>query len=178
MQSTGSGSVVDRLIGVARLDVPTYEAIEHDQQATPTAAGIVAVASLAGGIGGLGREGVGGVIGGVISNLVLWGVFAAVAFFVGTRLLPAASMNVSLGQVLRTLGFAFAPLLLSILGFIPVLGPLLALAGGIWFFVTATVGLRQSFDVSTGRAVAIAAISFIPAVFLAGIILFIFGIGR
>ena len=178
MQRGATNSIVDRLVGVARLDVPTYEAIEHDQTATPTAAGVVAVASIAGGLGSLGRDGVGGLIGSIVSSLVLWAVFAGVAFFVGTRVLPVASMNVSLGQVLRTLGFAFAPLLLSILGFIPVLGPLIAIAGAIWFFVTATVGLRQAFDVTTNRAIAIAAISYIPAVLLATLILAIFGIGR
>ena len=178
MQRGATNSIVDRLVGVARLDVPTYEAIEHDQTATPTAAGVVAVASIAAGLGGGGRDGLGGLIGGIVGNLILWAVFAGVAFFVGTRVLPTASMNVSLGQVLRTLGFAAAPLLLWFLGFIPGLGGLLALIGLFWFFATATVALRQSFDITTGRAVGIAAISLFPALFIAGLIAAIFGIGR
>jgi hypothetical protein len=178
MQRAGSSSLVDRLVGVARLDVPTYEAIEHDQSATPTAAGVVALAAIATGLGSLDSGGVTGLIGGILSAIIGWAVFAAVAFFVGTRLLAVASMNVSLGQVLRTLGFAYAPLLAAFLGFIPGLGALLVLAASIWFLVTATVALRQAFDISTGRAIATAVISFIPAGIIAGLVQLIFGIGR
>ena len=33
---------MQRMIGAARLDVPTYEEVEHDQRATGQAAGVVA----------------------------------------------------------------------------------------------------------------------------------------
>ena len=169
MQNAGSDGFVDRLVGVARLDMPTYEAIEHDRTETP-AAGVVALASIAGGFGEAGRNGIGDWVGGIVVNLVLWAAFAAVASFVSTRVLPAASMNVSLGQVLRTLGFAAAPLLLWFLGFVPGLGGLLAMVGLGWFFVTATVLLRQALDVGMGRAIAVAAVSLVPAALTATVI--------
>ena len=178
MQSAAGGSFVNRMIGAARLDIPTYEEIEHDEKATSSALLVVVLSAIAGGIGSSRGDGLSGLIGGIFSSVVFWAVFAVVAFFVGTRLLSAPGMNVSIGQILRSLGFGYTPLLLSVFGFIPILGWLLVAVGFLWFLATATVGLRQALDVSTGRAIGTAVVSFIPAVIIAGIILAIFGIGR
>ncbi len=178
MQGASSGALVERMIGVARLNVPTYEEIEHDQSAMPSSALIVVLAAIAGGIGSIGTNGVTGLIGGVVSTLLVWAIFSAVAFFVGTRLLASATTSSSWQEVLRTLGFAYTPSLLAIFGFIPVIGPLLALVGGVWFLCTATIALRQSLDMSTGRAIGVALISIIPALLIAGLIAYAFGIGR
>jgi len=177
VQASGSNAMVERMIGVARLDVPTYEAIERDTTALPPAMIVVALAAVAGGIGSIGDEGGVGLIGGIIGSVVLWAIFSAVAFFVGTRLLASAATSSSWQEVARTLGFAYTPSLLAVFGFIPVLGGLLALVGFVWFLITATIALRQSLDMSTGRAIATAVISFIPAALVAGIILRLFGIG-
>ena len=57
MQGVAAGSVVQRMLGAARLDVATYEEVEHDTAATPQAAGVVAAAALAAGIGSLREDG-------------------------------------------------------------------------------------------------------------------------
>ncbi len=178
MQGASSNALVERMVGVARLNVPTYEEIEHDQSAMPSAALIVVLAAIAGGIGSIGANGVTGLIGGIIGSLVAWAVFSFVAYFVGTRLLASATTSSSWQEVLRTLGFAYTPSLLAIFGFIPVIGPFIALVGAIWFLCTATISLRQSLDMSTGRAIGVALISVIPALIVSGIILGLFGIGR
>jgi hypothetical protein len=49
----GSSSIVDRMRGAAMLDVATYEAVEHDTNATGQAAVVVALAAVASAIGNL-----------------------------------------------------------------------------------------------------------------------------
>jgi hypothetical protein len=55
----GNQSLIDRMIGAARLDVHTYEAVERDINATTQAALIVIIAAIASGLTGTG----GGVLG-------------------------------------------------------------------------------------------------------------------
>ena len=176
MQSAGMNSMVDRMVGVARLDVPTYEAIEQDRSATTPALIVVVLAAIAGAIGSLG-EGGEGLIGGLLSGILGWAVFSGVAYFVGTRLLGTPQTSSSWQEVMRTLGFAYTPLLLSVLGFIPAIGWVFALIGAIWFLFTATIALRQSLDMTTGRAIGTALISIIPSAIIIGIIGAIFGLG-
>jgi len=176
VQSAGTGSMVDRMVGVARLDVPTYEAIEHDQSATTPALIVVVLAAIAGGIGSLG-EGGEGFIGGILGTVLFWAVFSGVAYFVGTRLLGTPDTSSSWQEVLRTLGFAYTPLLLGVFGIIPFFGWIIAIVAVLWFLCTATIALRQALDMSTGRAIGTALISLIPALIVVGIIGRVFGIG-
>ena len=63
----------ERVIGAARLDVPTYEEIEHDRTATPQALGVVVLSTLAGGIGNVQSDALGpSVAGGIFGALVGW----------------------------------------------------------------------------------------------------------
>ena len=175
MQSAGSGALVDRMIGAARLDEGTYEAIEHDEGATGSAALIVVLAAIAIGIGSLGDEGFLSLIGGIISGLFGWVVFSVVAYYVGARFLAGPQTSVTLGQVLRTLGFANTPRILSVVGFIPILGPLVAFVASIWFLVASVVALRHAFDVTTGRAAGIAVVSFLALILVTLVIALILG---
>ena len=176
MQSAGMNSMVDRMIGVARFDVPTYEAIERDQSATTPALIVVVLTAIAGGIGSLG-EGGDGFIGGILGTVLFWAIFSGAAMFVGTRLLGTSATSSSWQEVLRTLGFAYTPLLLGVFGIIPFLGWIVVLVGGLWFLGTATVALRQALDMTTGRAIGTALIALIPSAIVAGIIGSIFDIG-
>lgn len=176
MQATGSHSLSDRIMGALKLDEATYEEVEHDSGATTQALLIVALAAIAGAIGGA-AEGVEGLIGGVLAALLGWAVFSGLVYFVGTRFLGTATTSATWQQVARTMGFAYTPQLLAVFGFIDVIGPIVALIGAIWFLVASIVAIRQALDFSTGRAVGTAIIAFIGYIILAAIIGTIFGIG-
>ena len=176
MQSFGSQALVDRMVGVSRLDVNTYEEVERDQNATTQAFIVVLLASIAAGIGTLNSDGVSGLIYGIISGLVGWVVYSVSVYFIGTRFLPTSSTEADTGQLLRTLGFANAPRLLYVFGFIPVLGFIAVAVGGIWSIVTSIIAIRQSLEMSTGRAIATGLIALIPYVIITGLIFWIFGI--
>jgi hypothetical protein len=162
MEGTATNqSLVDRMIGAARLDVATYEDVEHDESATTQALIVVLLSAIAAGIGALGG-GVGGLIIGVIAALVGWVVYAFVAYWVGTNWFKGPETSATHGELLRTLGFASTPRLLLVLAWIPVLGWLILLAVFIWMLITTVIAIRQALDFDTGKAIATAVVSWIP----------------
>lgn len=176
MQSTASGdSLVNRMMGAARLDAATFEGIEHDTGATSQAVVVVILAAIAGGIGTLGEEGGQGFIAGIISSLIGWAVFAGFAYYVGTRLLPGPATESSWNEVLRTLGFAYTPMILTVLGFIPILGGIVTLIAFVWFLAAGVVALRQALDMDTGRAVMVGVVAWLLQIVVAIIVSVILG---
>ncbi len=161
MQNAWSGSLVDRMVGAARLDVPTYEEIERDENATLQAFVVVVLVAAASGLGLLFVDGVSGLFGGIARAIFSWIVFALVAYVVGTKLIPDTNTRTSVDELMRTTGFAQTPGLLSILAFIPILGWLVAIVAWIWTIVAVIVALRQALDTSTGRAIGIALLSLV-----------------
>lgn len=123
---------LNRVIGVLKLDIDTYEEIEADETATSQAAIVVAIVAIIGGLlGGATTIFVGGsFIGTFLQQLLTvfigWLVWAYVTYFVGTSFFNGKSTS---GEMLRVLGFAQAP---GILGIIPVCG---WFVGWIWTLV-------------------------------------------
>ena len=167
-------------MGVVRLNVPTYEEIEHDNSATTQAAIVVGVVAVASGIGALGSDEGNAIVQflfGIVSAFIGWILFAWLAHLVGTRLIPGENTSADLGQVLRTLGFAQAPNVLAIFGIIGALGGIIAFVGSIWALVCAVIALRQALDMSTGRAIGVAVISFVIVLVVIVVIAIPLGIG-
>jgi hypothetical protein len=170
-----SSSFVDRVIGALRLDPTIYEEVEHDTDATWQAALVVAVATIFSGVGSSGGN-TGGLIGGVLAALVFWAIFALFAYVVGAYLLKGPQTSATFGEVLRTLGFSYAPSLVAILGLIPSIGFLFTFIAAIWSLIASVIALRQAFEVSTGRAVAIVVVAFLAMFVVVAIIVAVLGI--
>lgn len=167
---------ITRMLGAARLDALIYAEVEADDSATGQAAGVVILAAIAAGIGVLGVAGPGFFIWSIIGALVGWVVWAALIWFIGTRLLPEPQTEADIGQTLRTLGFAASPGLLRILGFIPLLGGLIVLVANIWMLLAMIVAVRQALDYnSTGRAVAVCLIGFVAELIITAAVYALFG---
>jgi hypothetical protein len=151
-------SFVARMVGAARLDPATYEEVEADKTATGQAMGVVALSSLAAGIGGLGA-GEQGFLGGLIVGLMGWVIWAFLTWIIGTKLLPEPSTQSDMGELLRTLGFASAPGFLRVFGWVPIVGGFLTMAALVWMLVATVIAVRQALDyTSTGRAVLVCVI--------------------
>lgn len=163
--------MIDRMIGAARLDPNAYEEVERDEDATAAAAAIVVLTALAAGIGAL-DGGIDALIAVVIAGLFGWVVYAVAVYFIGTRVFAGTETSSTVGELLRTLGFAQTPRFLLILAFIPVLGILLSIAVFIWVLLTTVVAIRQALDFSTGRAIATAIVA-VLVLFVVQIIVFI-----
>ncbi|MEE9264527.1 MAG: hypothetical protein V3V11_08740, partial [Vicinamibacteria bacterium] len=106
-------SFQERIVGAAKLDPRAYAEIKADPSAFNQAIAVVALSTLAAGIGSMGGI---GVVGGVIRGLVTWGVLAGVAFVVGTKLLPEGQTEADLQKFLRPMGFGAAPGIARVLG--------------------------------------------------------------
>jgi hypothetical protein len=140
-----------RLLGALKLDASVYEEVEHDPSALAQAALVVGLAGLARGIGALAQEGLGGVVAGLAGGFLIWGVCAAVIWLIGVKSFGYTS---DFRELLRTLGFAAAPLLWLVIGAVPL--ELVArvawpIAHGL-AILALVIAARQALDVSTGHA--------------------------
>jgi hypothetical protein len=131
--------------GAALLDAATYEAVEHDTSATGQAAVVVALAAVAAAVGGsafgVGRS--------LVAYLVGWALWSAIVYGVGTRVFGGTA---TWGELLRTLGFAQAPAVLLVFGFIPLVGGIVETVVFFWVLLTTLVAVRQALDIPTGKA--------------------------
>ncbi len=169
-------SFTERMIGAAMLKPQIYEEVERDRTATGQAMAVVVLTSLVSGLGAF-RTGILSVVWVVLAALVAWFVFAGLVYLIGTKLLPEPQTRADLGEILRTLGFATVPQFLMILGFIPVLGCLLAILVFVWRLATSVMAVKQALDYqSTPRAVGVVLLGFVAYVIL-GWILALFGMG-
>jgi hypothetical protein len=175
------GTMINRMIRAAMLDVNLYEEVEADTSLNQEALMAVILVSIAAGIGAFLGAILGGSIGGAIGMLILmviigiisYYIWAYVTHFVGTNLFQGTA---DVGELLRTLGYASAPRILSILSFIPCVGWLVALAGAVWSLVTAVVAVRQALDLDdTVKAVITVAIGWVITLIIQIVLLAIFG---
>ena len=146
-------TLTGRLVGVLRLDARAYEDIEHDRRATTQALTVVILGSLAAGLGAgltfgptaLVRETIGGVAG--------WVMWAGVTYLLGTRVWPESETRTDMGELLRTIGFSYAPSFFSIFGVLPLVGSAVRVAVALWLLATTVVAVRQALDYrSTAKA--------------------------
>jgi len=155
-------SMVDRMVRAAKLDPHLYEEVEADKTALGQALGVVVLASIAGGVGSGGLGGLSGFFIGTAAALIGWFVWAALTYFIGTRILPEPNTQADLGELLRTIGFASSPGLLRVLGLIPGVTGIVFLISGIWMLAAMIIAVRQALDYrSTLRAVGVCVIGWI-----------------
>lgn len=153
-------TLVERAVGAARLDAGIYEEIEHDPAALGQAMMVVAVASVCAGIGAA-QGGLGAIIVGVVTSLIGWLIWATFTWIVGTKMLPEPTTQASLVELMRTLGFSASPGVFSIVGFVPVVGALIALLALGWQLAAMVVAVRSALDyAANGRAIAVCLIGF------------------
>ena len=165
-------TLAERMIGAAMLDVSVYEEVEADESATGQAALVVGLVAIAGAIGASGNGG-SGMTGAVFTAFMGWVIWSGLTWFIGTRFFGGTA---TYGELLRTLGFAMAPGVLNILGFIPFLGGLIGFVVAIWSLVAGVIAIRQALDFDTGKAIATAVIGW--AIMMAVVmtfVMFVFG---
>lgn len=149
-------SFAARFFGAFRLDASVFEEVEHDASARAQAAAVVTIAGLARAVQVLPEQGILGAVASLVAAWVFWFAVAAAVTAVGVRILRATS---DYDEVLRTVGFAGAPLTLLALGVLP-LGPLasaLTLVAHALAVTALVLAVRQALDVDTTRALAVCA---------------------
>ena len=141
--------MVARMMRAAKGEVALYEQVESTPSLTQEAYTIVAIVAV---ISAIGSAIVAGVAGGNIIVNALWSlvstflgyfVWAFLTYFIGTNLFKGTA---DFGELQRTLGYAYTPLILS---FIPCVGFL----AWLWSLYLGVVAVRQALDFDTGKAV-------------------------
>lgn len=149
---------VERMIGAATFNVPVIEEIEADVDGTVPALGVVVLAGIAAGIGGV-NDGVTAIFTRLVATLFGWVFWAFLIWLIGTKILAQPQTKSDMGELLRTMGFAQSPGILRVFTFIPMLGFVLDIVIGIWLLAAAVVAMRQALDyTSTLRAIVVCAI--------------------
>jgi Yip1 domain len=145
-----------RLTSVLTLDEAVFEEVEADETAFGQAMTIVVLSSLASSIGSASTKSASALAVAPVVALVGWMVWAALMFVIGTKMLPEVQTRSSLGEVLRTTGFALSPGLFGIAGIIPipVIGNLVLIAISVWTLMAMVMAVQHALDFRTmGRAV-------------------------
>ncbi len=158
-------SMVDRMVRAAKLDAQLYEEVEADKGALGQAMAVVVLASVAGGVGSGRLGGLSGILIGTLGGLIAWFIWAALTYFIGTKILPEPTTRADVGELLRTTGFSSSPGLIRVLGLVPGITGIVFLVSGIWMLIAMVIAVRQALDYrSTFRAVGVCVIGWIVQV--------------
>jgi len=158
-------SMVDRMIRAAKLDAQLYEEVEADKGTLGQAMGVVVLASIAAGVGSGALGGFSGFFIGTVGALFSWFIWAALTYFIGTRILPEPTTRADIGELLRTTGFSSSPGLIRVLGLVPGFTAIVFLVSGVWMLIAMIIAVRQALDYqSTFRAVGVCTIGWIVQV--------------
>lgn len=153
--------MVERILRAIRLDFTVFREIAEDESAMTQAAIIVAIVTFFSAIGsaiGLAIAGAGAgqailnffgqwLISGVLLGWIGWSI---ITYFVGTTLFQGRT---DIPEMMRVLGYASAPQLLGLFGFIPCIGWLAALAGWILSLIAGVLAVREAMEFDTGKAI-------------------------
>lgn len=163
-----AGQMLVRTVNVAKLDIPTIEAVEADESLTQEAGTVVAIVSVIGALGSLFSGDIWFFIASIIISLIGWFVWSFISSFIAQKIFSKDTVDT--GEMLRTIGYAYAPFALGIFSFIPILGAILGLIGFIWALVAIVTGMRQAAEMTTVQAIITAVVGFIPFAIVMGIV--------
>jgi hypothetical protein len=152
----------DRVKGVLLLDAKTFEEIEADKTANGQALLVVVAASLAAGLGASIQFGARGLLSETIGALVGWVMWAAVTWVIGSKLLPEPQTRTDMGELLRVIGFAYAPQLFAFFAFVSFIGVIISTIVAFWVLAATILAVRQALDYeNTWRAAAVVLIGWL-----------------
>jgi hypothetical protein len=106
-----------------------------------------------------------------VANYYIW---SYVTHFIGTNMFKG---DADPGELLRVLGYASAPRLLGLLGFIPCIGWLVSLAGGIWALVAGFIGVQEALDLDTTETLVTVVLGWLAILIITAVVTSIFGLG-
>jgi hypothetical protein len=163
--------MISRIKGILLLDGAVFREVEHDSRANGQAALVVIVSSFLAAIGAsfdplVGALASGGspwdlnpgsgsallVFAGItIWSIVAWFVWSAATYLVGAKIF---SGKATFGQMLRLIGFAYAPLAFLILSLIPCIGFAISLVVTVWSLAAVFVAVQEGLELSFGATLA------------------------
>jgi hypothetical protein len=174
--------MLNRVLRAVQLDKEFFKEAEADTSLNQEALTIVIIVSVIAGIGAfigtLINKSFGAAILGLavttligVANYYIW---AYITHFIGTNLFKGEA---DVGELLRVLGYASAPRLLSFFQFIPCVGGMLAFAGGIWALVVGFFGVQEALDLDTTETLITVILGWVVIIVITFIVPLVLGIG-
>ena len=162
--------MIERIVRAIRLDWTVFGEIAEDRDALKEAAIIVAVVTFLSAVGtGIAARSFGAFVGDWIVGIAVgWIGWAIVTYFVGTALFKGET---DIPEMLRVLGYAYAPMLLGLLSWIPCVGWLFPLLGGLLALVAGILAIREAMDFDTSNAIITVIIGWIIRMVILGVFL-------
>ncbi len=160
-----------RIVGALRLDPAIYRELKGDPTATIPALLVVALCVLAAGVAVLPFGGLAAFGTVAASAFISWTIFVVASYVFGTKALPGPETQATLGELVRTLGFALTPSLLLILGIVPAFQVVVVPLTFLWVFFATLMALRETLGVGILRALLVAVLSYTAAMVVSSFLL-------
>lgn len=178
-------NLVDNVMRAVRFDATFYRQAANDERYSQQALTIVILTAVLSGIGAFLGNLLGGNLLGALLGLVLGVVLGVAGYYVWVYVIHFVGAKFFQGkatapQLLRTLGYAYAPMALGLLSFIPCVGGLVALAGSVWSLACGFFAVREVHQLDDGKTLITVVVGWLAvAVVMAvvGMVAAIFGIG-
>ena len=159
-----------RIGGVLRLDATVFEEIEANTTVTGQAVAVVVTASIAAGLGAGALSGPIEMVRETLGALIGWIMWAAVTYVIGARLMPEPQTRTSMGELLRVIGFSYAPNFVDVLALLPFIGGVVRIVVAFWLLAATVIAARQALDYrSTGRAIVVVMIGWLVFVVISSL---------
>jgi hypothetical protein len=137
--------MIRNVMRVILLDVDFFKEAAVDKSLNGQAAIIVVVASGLAGVGSAIAENVSviaSIPAGIVAGVLGWFLWSGVSFVLGTRVFAGDS---SYDEMLRVIGFAFAPLAIGVV-------PYLGLPAAAWMLLATVIAVREGLGIATPKA--------------------------
>ena len=143
-------SIADRVRGAITLHRRIITGIAADRRATFEAGIVVALVGLATAIGD--RDALST---GIVNALLGWVMVTGAVWYLSGHMLGTPTFRAEFQPLLRTIGYALAPVALGVVGFVWVLGPMVSGVGTMWAFLATIAAVRYTTHFSWGRSFAL-----------------------
>jgi hypothetical protein len=155
-------SLGERMVGVMKADVKTFQEIEADPSAIGQALTVIVIAGVATLIGNIFRAGVFGGVLQLVVSLVGYAIWSLAIVLIGTKLMPEPTTKADFSEGFRVIGFTAAPGIFNVLAIVPFLGVLISFVIAVWMLVIGVIAVREVLDYSsTGRAIIVCLIAMV-----------------
>ena len=132
-------SISDRVRGAITLHRRIVTGIATDRRATIEAGIVVALVGLATAIGD--RDALST---GIVNALLGWVMLTGTVWYLSGHMLGTPTFRAEFQPLLRTIGYALAPVALGIFDFVWVLGPMVSGVGTLWAFLATIAAVRYT----------------------------------
>ena len=160
---------LNRFVRAARLDVTLYKEIVADPLTLNQAWITVLIYCMAASWGTFGGVGAVGTNIALACTLIGWYIWAFFTYFAASRFFRENQRKIDRSErkaVIRAMGFASAPGVLRLLGFIPGLGFVVLAAASIWMIAASSIAVKEALNFeSTYRAAAACIFAWIISAF-------------